>query len=578
MKKVLVRGTTTRGRMVGKGCWEGRKNFSLFRASSSSSSSSSPSCGIRRIATSAAVVPSSPAGHPCTYGVSSHRMTVTTATAVASVAPGHVSFGCWGAGGEFFRQNRSSPRSTRCVTGKATGAVGGAGAGAGGPPLTFDAVGFGQAMVDYAGYVSDEFLQDVLGELNKENNSGDKHAYKKGDRVIVSVDQLGSVLNKLDSTDFKVTTGGSLSNTLVALSRLGGAGVRQHTHTAATENEKTTTTTTTTTAGKKENASVNRASRASASPRGSGSVLKVGMAGLVGSDPVGSFYRAKMDRAGVEFLSEPAHSTTGTVIVLTTPDAQRTMLSHFPAQTGSESSCMLTPQVVNSIVSSRVLLVEGYLWECGSTVITSLMEAMRVAQENGTLVCMTLSDTSVVNKHYDSLWEALRKRRLVDIVFANALEAQALTEASTPKSAALALAQHTRVVSCVTDGHRGSHLAGMGACQMVPPYWMPKGPLDTCGAGDAYAAGALYGLLRGASIRGMGYSGARVSSTVISQRGARLKTEDADKLVEVLPMMMYETTKLVIPQQEQEQKQEQKHPQAVQQVERTKAKAEFESF
>merc|ERR1712176_407880 len=435
----------------------------------------------------------------------------------------------------------------------------------------YDAIGLGQAMVDYAGYVSDDFLTQVLTELTQTGA-------KKGDRIQVSVDQLGSVLNKLDSTDFKVTTGGSLSNTLVALSRLGGAGVRQHTHTAATENEKTATTTTTTTAGKKENASVNRASRASASPRGSGSVLKVGMAGLVGSDPVGSFYRAKMDRAGVEVLSEPAHSTTGTVIVLTTPDAQRTMLSHFPAQIGSESSCMFTPQVVNSIVSSRVLLVEGYLWECGSTVITSLMEAMRVAQENGTLVCMTLSDTSVVNKHYDSLWEALRKRRLVDIVFANALEAQALTEASTPKSAALALAQHTRVVSCVTDGHRGSHLAGMGACQMVPPYWMPKGPLDTCGAGDAYAAGALYGLLRGASIRGMGYSRARVSSTVISQRGARLKTEDADKLVEVLPMMMYETTKLVIPQQEQEQKQEQKHPQAVQQVERTKAKAEFESF
>ena len=46
-----------------------------------------------------------------------------------------------------------------------------------GGSVGFDAVGFGQAMVDYAGYVSDEFLQDVLGELNKENNSGDKHEH-----------------------------------------------------------------------------------------------------------------------------------------------------------------------------------------------------------------------------------------------------------------------------------------------------------------------------------------------------------------------------------------------------------------
>jgi sugar/nucleoside kinase (ribokinase family) len=411
-------------------------------------------------------------------------------------------------------------------------------------------------MVDYAGYVSDDFLQDVLGELNQEKkklksngNSNEEdeeeESYKKGDRVIVSVDQLGSVLNKLDSTDFKVTTGGSLSNTLVALSRLGGAGVK--------------------------------AKESSPNGPNSNNILKVGMAGLVGSDPVGSFYRAKMDRAGVEFLSDAAHSTTGTVIVLTTPDAQRTMLSHFPQQTGAESSCMLTPQVVNSIVSSRVLLVEGYLWECGSTVIASLMEAMRVAQENGALVCMTLSDTSVVNTHFDSLWEVLRERRLVDIVFANSLEAQALTKASSPKSAALALAQHTRVVSCVTDGHRGSHVAGMGACQVVPPYWMPKGPLDTCGAGDAYAAGALYALLRGASIRGMGYSGARVSSTVISQRGARLKTEDADKLVEVLPLMMYETTKLVTPEQQQQQQQHTRTRASTRTSGGTMA-AEFESF
>ncbi len=66
---------------------------------------------------------------------------------------------------------------------------------------------------------------------------------------------------------------------------------------------------------------------------------------------------------------------------------------------------------------------------------------------------------------------------------------------------------------------------------------------------NRYAAGALYGLLRGASIRGMGYAGARVSSTVISQRGARLKEEDAQKLAEVLPMLMFEKTKLVKNQQ-----------------------------
>merc|ERR1712176_70638 len=379
----------------------------------------------------------------------------------------------------------------------------------------YDAIGLGQAMVDYAGYVSDDFLTQVLTELTQTGA-------KKGDRIQVSVDELGSVLNKLDSAGFKVTTGGSLSNSLVALSRLGGQR-REHLSSGAT----------------------------GATGAGGGGVSRVGMAGLVGADPVGSFYKAKMNRAGVSFLSEDSHATTGTVIVLTTPDAQRTMLSHFPAPTGKEAECISTRQVKESIKSSRVLLVEGYLWECGPRVVGCLLEAMRVAQENGTLVCVTLSDTSVVDKHNEALWYAIRNRNLVDMVFANAAEAQALTCERTPKEAALALAQHTRMVSVVTDGHHGSHLAGMGTTQLIPPYWMPKGPLDTCGAGDAYAAGVLYGLLRGASIRGMGYTGARVSSTVISQRGARLKTEDAQKLVEVLPMMMYDQTKLIVPKKQQ---------------------------
>merc|ERR1712144_24162 len=127
----------------------------------------------------------------------------------------------------------------------------------------YDAIGLGQAMVDYAGYVSDDFLTQVLTELTQTGA-------KKGDRIQVSVDELGSVLNKLDSADFKVTTGGSLSNSLVALSRLGGQ-QREHLSSGAT----------------------------GATGAGGGGVLRVGMAGLVGADPVGSFYKAKMNRAGV---------------------------------------------------------------------------------------------------------------------------------------------------------------------------------------------------------------------------------------------------------------------------------------
>ena len=73
------------------------------------------------------------------------------------------------------------------------------------------------------------------------------------------------------------------------------------------------------------------------------------------------------------------------------------------------------------------------------------------------------------------------------------------------------------------------------AIQVIPPYWSANAPLDTCGAGDAFAAGVLYAFLSGFGVAAMGRAGARVASTVISQRGAGLTPEDAQRLtVEVL--------------------------------------------
>ena len=66
--------------------------------------------------------------------------------------------------------------------------------------------------------------------------------------------------------------------------------------------------------------------------------------------------------------------------------------------------------------------------------------------------------------------------------------------------------------------------------QVIPPYWSASAPLDTCGAGDAYAAGVLYAFLSGFGVSAMGRTGARVASAVISQRGAGLTPEDAQRL------------------------------------------------
>lgn len=120
-----------------------------------------------------------------------------------------------------------------------------------------------------------------------------------------------------------------------------------------------------------------------------------------------------------------------------------------------------------------------------------------------------------------------------DIVFANSDEARALCDfvsEESPVAAARYLSHFVPLVS-VTDGPRGSYIGVKGEAVYIPP--SPCVPVDTCGAGDAYASGVLYGILRGVSdLKGMGTLAARIAATVVGQQGTRLKVQDAVTLEE----------------------------------------------
>jgi hypothetical protein len=83
----------------------------------------------------------------------------------------------------------------------------------------------------------------------------------------------------------------------------------------------------------------------------------------------------------------------------------------------------------------------------------------------------------------------------------------------------------------VTDGSKGSYITAMGQLVVVPPYWSAKPPVDTCGAGDAYAAGLLYGFLCCLDLHSMGHLAAKTASAVISKHGPQLSPDDAEWVV-----------------------------------------------
>ncbi|XP_006662622.1 uncharacterized sugar kinase slr0537 [Oryza brachyantha] len=338
-------------------------------------------------------------------------------------------------------------------------------------PERWDVLGLGQAMVDFSGMVDDEFLERL--------------GIEKGTRKVVNHEERGRVLRAMDGCSYKAAAGGSLSNSLVALSRLGS-------------------------------------SRSTSYPK-----LRIAMAGSVGSDPLGSFYRGKLNRANVHFLSKPVEDgTTGTVIVLTTPDAQRTMLAYQ----GTSSTLSYDSDLASLVSKSNILIVEGYLFELPHT-IEAIKQACEDAHKNGSLIAVTASDVSCIKRCYNDFWDIVAN--YADILFANANEARAFCELSStdsPMSAARYLSHSVPLVS-VTDGVQGSYIGVKGEAIYIPP--PPCVPVDTCGAGDAYASGILYGILRGSSdLKGIGLLASRVAAVVVGQQGTRLRVQDADKLAE----------------------------------------------
>ena len=99
-------------------------------------------------------------------------------------------------------------------------------------------------------------------------------------------------------------------------------------------------------------------------------------------------------------------------MVLTTPDANRTMLSYL----GTSAEIALDSRLTAAIASARLLVIEGYLWEMPGASST-LPRAMQLARAAGCKIALTAGDVGLVARHRAELWDALSSG--VDFLFTN---------------------------------------------------------------------------------------------------------------------------------------------------------------
>ena len=248
---------------------------------------------------------------------------------------------------------------------------------------------------------------------------------------------------------------------------------------------------------------------------------EVGFIGKVGHDNTGDRFEQALHNLGIEGKIFRGDKPSGKCISLVSPDGERSMLTHLGA-----AAEMHAEDISASLFEGfDCLYIEGYLVQEHSLIET----AIRTAKECGLQVAIDLASFNVVEENLEFLRGIVAK--YIDIVFANEDEARVFSGEAEPINALQYISEmcDLAVVKIGTKGalikHKGEviHIGIMAAAKRV----------DTTGAGDFYAAGFMYGMCEGLSLRQCGTIGAITAGKVIEVVGPTLG-EEAWSEIEVL--------------------------------------------
>ncbi|MET9151188.1 PfkB family carbohydrate kinase [Streptomyces griseoflavus] len=196
---------------------------------------------------------------------------------------------------------------------------------------------------------------------------------------------------------------------------------------------------------------------------------------LIGDDHEGDLVRALHRDHGIALTALPQPRGTKRAVNLVGPDGRR--LSLYDATRWADGD-RLPERTVRDLASvSRHAHV----------VITQpCADALPLLREAGVTISTDLHDWDGANPYHEAFAHA------ADLVF---LSAAALTDPEATMRRITARGRARTVVA--TAGADGAFLLAGGELTHVPPAEPPAPPVDSNGAGDAFAAAFLYGMLHG---------------------------------------------------------------------------------
>ena len=318
----------------------------------------------------------------------------------------------------------------------------------------YDVFGIGNALVDCVCMVDDSFLV--------ENN------IEKGVMTLVDEEKQKLLIEKIKNIKPFIQSGGSVTNSIFALSQLGGLGYSSF---------------------------------------------------LVSDDEFGNIYINDLKNNGVKtggIKYTIADGMTGSCLVLTTPDAERTMNTCLSISTKYSIKNINFDDLKNS----KYLYIEGYL-VTSELSMQAIHGCISYCKKNDIKVALTFSDLSMVKFFKDKLDSILNYK--IDLLFCNEEEAKTYSDKPSLNESSDFLLQFSKLV-VITRGDKGALIAN--SKEKINIDAVITDAIDTVGAGDAFSGAFLFGINNGMGLENSGKLASLLSSKVVSKIGPRLELID----------------------------------------------------
>ena len=238
---------------------------------------------------------------------------------------------------------------------------------------------------------------------------------------------------------------------------------------------------------------------------------EVGFLGKVSDDYLGQKYEEGLKKENVEYLYNKKKEivSTGSCIILITPDSERTMCT-FLGTAGNINEKDVDEKLIRN---SQLTFLEGYLWDEWEP-----QKAIDKAIKFSNKTAMSLSDQFCVERHKERFLNLVKDD--LDIVFSNEQEILSLINVKTIEEV-VSFSKRLNKLIVITRGENGS-IAVNGNDVFECGTKSNLSIVDLTGAGDLFAAGFLHGKINNLSIQQSLEKGTELSTKIIQKLGARI--------------------------------------------------------